>query len=268
MILYKYMSHRGFLSNLMVRFTPPNKLNDPRELAPRVVISNPEEFARAIIDRNAESACAQFLQEHPTTTEEEVRLRLAAASEKTLHEYRSNPDALEKKGYDAFMRTTSKTIGVFSLTETNNNELMWSHYADSHAGFVVAFNTETEFFSRRPNDPNLCGELFRVTYTDTTPQVYLTAEELNIPQELLFTKTIKWSYEREWRMIRTLSAADSTAGDIHLFKIAPESVVGVIFGHKFPEAEKKAIRDQLAITAPLARFMSAGYNHRGEFVVS
>lgn len=37
-------------------------------------------------------------------------------------------------------------IGVFCLTPTSNNILMWSHYTESHKGFVVGFDMESDFF--------------------------------------------------------------------------------------------------------------------------
>lgn len=263
------MSNRSFLSNLMVRFTPPKDLNDPRELAPRIHIRNPDQYAGAIISRNFEEGYIRFLLENPTMTEAEALSRCIGASAQLFQKYRSDDDAIGKMMFDTVMRTTNKNIGVFSLTETNNNELMWAHYADNHTGFAVGFNTETDFFFRRSNDPKLCGELTNVIYSDTSPTVYFDPGIMEIPKELFFTKTTKWSYEREWRMIRMLSAADDVVEDkIHLFKVDPESVVSVTFGQKFPESDKEAIRSEFIKIAPNASFTNAEFNYKGEFVVS
>lgn len=39
------------------------------------------------------------------------------------------------------MRHRLSLVGVFSLSETCSNELMWAHYGDNHKGIVFGFNT-------------------------------------------------------------------------------------------------------------------------------
>ncbi|MDF1822524.1 MAG: DUF2971 domain-containing protein [Alcanivoracaceae bacterium] len=202
-------------------------------------------------------------------SESEALARIMNASQKTLEMYRADEEIVKKQMFDITMRTTNKNVGVFSLTETNNNELMWAHYADSHRGYAVAFDTETDFFFRRENDPKICGEMANVIYSDTPPTVYLDPGKMNIPKELFFTKTTQWSYEKEWRMIRMLEHADSVVEEkIHLFKIEPESVISIIFGSKFPEKEKAEIMESFKKIVPHADFMNASMNHEGKFVVS
>lgn len=269
MILYKHMSNRSFLSNFKVRFTPPSALNDPRELAPRIHIRNPDEYAGAIIARNFQAGYMRMLLENPKMTEQEAFSKCLSASAEMLNKYRSNDEEIGKMMFDIVTRTTNRNIGVFSLTESNNNELMWAHYSNSHTGYAVGFNTDTDFFFRRKNDPKTCGELTNVIYSDTTPTVYLDPGVMEIPKELFFTKTTKWSYEREWRMIRMLSAADEVVGDnIHLFAIPPESIVSVTFGQKFPKEDIPAIQSALSAAIPHIKFMNAMVNYKGEFVVS
>lgn len=96
MILYKYMSNRSFISNLNVRFTPPNELNDPRELTPRIHIRNPEAYAGAIIARNFQSGYIRLLIENPTMTEGEALSRAINASQQLIDQYNVNPDDAKK----------------------------------------------------------------------------------------------------------------------------------------------------------------------------
>lgn len=262
------MSNRSFLTNLKVRFTPPSELNDPRELAPTIHIRNPNEYAGEIVSRNFEAGYIKLLTEHPQMTEQEALERCIAASTQLLEKYKSDDQEIKKMMFDIIMRTTNKNIGVFSLTESNNNELMWAHYANSHAGYVVGFKTDSEFFHRRKNDPKVCGELANVIYSDNAPTLYLDAGGMTIPKELFFTKTTKWSYEREWRMIRMLEAADEVVNsNIHLYQVSPESIHSIIFGDKFPESDKQKIQDDITAIAPNVVFMNAHFNHRGEFIV-
>ncbi|KNE87154.1 hypothetical protein PSTG_19467, partial [Puccinia striiformis f. sp. tritici PST-78] len=46
----------------------------------------------------------------------------------------------------------NKSIGIFCLSEKPDSELMWSHYADSHQGFVIEFETECSFFNQRRSE--------------------------------------------------------------------------------------------------------------------
>ena len=39
-------------------------------------------------------------------------------------------------------------LGVLSLSARSDSSVMWSHYADSHRGFLIGFSTEHEFFPR------------------------------------------------------------------------------------------------------------------------
>lgn len=253
----------------MVRFTPPSELNDPRELAPKIHIRNPIEYAGAIVARNFQAGYIRLLLENPEMEEAEALSRCMKASTQLVNECTFNDEGLRKMMFDTVMRTTNKNIGVFSLTESNNNELMWAHYANSHTGFAVGFDTETDFFYRRKNDPKLCGELANVLYADIAPTIYLEPGVMEIPKDLFFTKTTKWSYEKEWRMIRMLSTADSVVDHkVHLFKVDPQSVVSVIFGQKFPQLDKEVVKNELLKIAPSVLFMNASFNHKGEFVVS
>ena len=62
---------------------------------------------------------------------------------------------------------------------------MWAHYAKSHTGFVVEFDSMHEFFGS--------GDLLEVRYDASRP-------ELSNPQEwkeIVTTKSPEWSYERE-----------------------------------------------------------------------
>jgi hypothetical protein len=263
------MSNPSFLGNLKVRFTPPEHLNDPRELCPQLRIRNPSEYAGAIVDRNIQTAFLSLLANNQQMTPEEAISSISKASLDTLRAYTQGNETIEKKIHEIVLRQINKQIGVFSLTETDNNELMWSHYAGNHTGYVVGFDTNTDFFSRRKNDPIGCGELMNVIYSDNTPVVYVDPGNLEIPKELFFTKTTKWQYEREWRMIRMLSTADTTAEpSIHLFEIPPESIVSITFGLKFPDEGKRDTVANFSKRVSKVTFMQASYNHRSEFVIS
>lgn len=57
-------------------------------------------------------------------------------------------------------------VGILSLSETIINPLLWAHYADSHKGFAIEFNTEHSFFNRRRSDKDELFHLRKVKYKD------------------------------------------------------------------------------------------------------
>lgn len=82
-------------------------------------------------------------------------------------------------------------IKVLSLTEENNNTLMWSHYADSHRGICIGYNINSL--------PNYIGW----DYINYIPENY-NYEKMSIDKGLLnvgmFSKHNNWKYEKEVRL--------------------------------------------------------------------
>ena len=269
MQLYKYMSHEAFLSNLKLRLTPPEDLNDPRECVPAVHIRDPRGYADALVQRNFEQAYLQLLIDSPDISWDELLRRCMAASNQTKRAIGNDSDSIDKGVHDKFMKIINRKIAVLCLTETPDNELMWAHYANSNQGYVVGFNCENEFFKPKKGEPKTCGELMPVQYTDTRPELFVEAGNLDIPKELFFTKTLKWSYEREWRLLRLQSSANEiSSGRFHLFKVPQEVLMNVIFGLKFPETKKLEVEHAVRAIVPRVTFQNASFNHKGQFTIS
>ena len=92
---------------------------------------------------------------------------------------------------------THKT-GIFSLCEEANNNVMWSHYGNSHKGFCVGFNVSELF--------NVFKDSFlgRVLYKDNFPNIHdikkcIINNDYDTIDELNFTKSKEWEYEKEYR---------------------------------------------------------------------
>ena len=120
-------------------------------------------------------------------------------------------------------------LGVLSLSATDRNILLWSHYAAGHTGLCLKFiaTDETPFF----------GQAQPVDYTPIYPKVGLLSHSPDQQsQALLLTKAIDWKYEEEWRIINH----NSGAGD----KVFPEELlVGVTFGARMEHDEKEAVAE-------------------------
>ncbi|MCD7791190.1 MAG: DUF2971 domain-containing protein [Bacteroides thetaiotaomicron] len=104
------------------------------------------------------------------------------------------------------------------LSETNDNPLMWGHYADGHNGFCVEY--DLKLLSKDPY--KICGHLFPVIYTPNRidrdiRSLIASHNDLNNAIEgdyeydgdeplddilpLFLTKGTEWKYEREWRIV-------------------------------------------------------------------
>jgi prenyltransferase beta subunit len=108
------------------------------------------------------------------------------------------------------MNALNDTIGILCLTEKKDNLLMWSHYANSHKGFVLEFNTEHCYFDQRKKNLQLAEHLKKVRYTFNRPEfvlfdtALLTKENMdNWINNFIWVKSDHWSYEEEWRITTT-----------------------------------------------------------------
>jgi hypothetical protein len=109
-----------------------------------------------------------------------------------------------------------------SLSETNDNILLWSHYAASHTGFVLAIEFDE-------ND----NHIQKVTYQDVLPDFdndwYLSLkdedEENSASVSYLLKdfaiKSTNWAYEAEWRVSRK---------DRGYFRFKPEDIKAIYYG--------------------------------------
>lgn len=117
-------------------------------------------------------------------------------------------------------------LGVASFTESNDDILMWSHYAEFHSGFCLEFDingADQTFFNK-------------VIYSTEYPGL----DFLEFPDfgkmfnKQLITKSPHWSYEKEVRCIRT----DGNRLHPYFGKLR-----GIIFGAKTREDDKEKIKD-------------------------
>jgi len=149
------------------------------------------------------------------------------------------------KGLKEFRNKDIKKFGVFSMSQINDNILMWSHYANQHEGFCIEFVRSSN---------NLLGdiEITRpVDYHFNYPEVEPLDSDGNIDhsifRKMLFTKAKNWSYEKEWRL---------TYDEGNKEEQLPADISSIIFGLRMPEEHKNTIRNILA-DQPNIRFQQA-----------
>jgi len=112
---------------------------------------------------------------------------------------------------------------VLSFATSPHNELLWAHYAACHRGICLQFDIlrDSIFNERQP-----------VIYASKPPIVTYPSGDMI---QAVLTKSISWSYENEFRIIRA---------DIHsrFVDIKPEALTGVIFGVMTSDKDKTLIK--------------------------
>ncbi|MCU7988260.1 DUF2971 domain-containing protein [Shewanella sp. SW24] len=134
---------------------------------------------------------------------------------------------LSKLDFETLSENSYFDYAVISLSETNNNLLMWSHYADQHKGIVIEFDTDNPIFEsyKSPiltkfdeeldeevldeNDAKLkseinAGAVQRVRYNSLRPNI----KGFDSVLEHFLVKSEEWIYEKEHRIILPLVTAD------------------------------------------------------------
>jgi len=109
-----------------------------------------------------------------------------------------------------------KSKGVCCFSETNDNLLMWSHYASSAKGFCLEFDCSKEQFEK----------LLPVEYVENPPELdyrkVFSIDSMYFLQTLFCTKSSHWSYEKEWRALHN---------EVNkVYNYSAESLTGVYFG--------------------------------------
>lgn len=133
-----------------------------------------------------------------------------------------------------------KVVGVFSLSETCENELMWGHYADGGKGVAIGFKVQD---NRIITDNSLClkvnysnepivlkdrlKSVLAFTVDESGNQSFFQAPAFDDPflQAAISTKNVSWEYEKEWRCV------EQSSGIKHI--ISP--ITEIVFGLKCPQ---------------------------------
>ena len=106
------------------------------------------------------------------------------------------------------LKSSLKQTGVISFTSDKKNILLWSHYANSHKGFAVGFDTKK--LSKVISELKLESFVKSINYSDTYPKIEFEFNLFKNPDNMLkfkaiiqslTTKSKQWSYEEEVRIL-------------------------------------------------------------------
>jgi len=95
-----------------------------------------------------------------------------------------------------------ESMGLLCLSTTWKEPLLWGHYADKHKGICLGFDIDTEY---------LWAE---VKYVEHRVAPVFPVDNF---RSLIAVKFKAWAYEREWRALIDLSAAEADPVSGHYF---------------------------------------------------
>lgn len=141
-----------------------------------------------------------------------------------------------------FQKLVLQSFGVCSLSEINDDILMWSHYADGHKGFCLEF-------SRVPENIFEYAQPVKYPDSDEFPYVdYWNVQKDELIEDIIqivTTKSRHWSYEKEWRAIDRPSSSDESYKG-HVEKLPEDTLSGIIFGVEMPNNDRETIKSIVA----------------------
>lgn len=237
-LLWKYIGlderqrpRLDFLDDCLFRITQPRALNDPFEVKPRILLERYSEEDWHVARERALSSgmfpsgqCSDkdveafILAPYPSQRFDEKNfpgLYPAPIPELREEPFETIADIDEfrtRKVQEDVERLINEKVGIFSMTKTPSQLLMWAHYAAEHRGVVVGFNPGHPFFRQ-------VGEFRRVEYLDQRVSISSNGGLIRIaghqvkegqlpPLETLLRKHPDWAYEDEWRLVVSLERAD------------------------------------------------------------
>ena len=134
---------------------------------------------------------------------------------------------------------------LLSLCAERKNPLLWSHYADHHRG--VAFEFDASFTERVAFE-----KAKPVKYRKRVPRAYSKTDFIEsmldrspLPDAtqtllpLVLTKSVEWSYEKEWRVVRV--AAEEGPNLFADLAFSPRSLSRIFLGCRISIRNGRAI---------------------------
>lgn len=149
------------------------------------------------------------------------------------------PINIAKDNYAKIIAQARTKLGIFSLSKTVFNELLWAYYTNGHKGFCIEYDFEQ---LQKSFPDGLLQSTFEVQYNNDTPEFSINSiinyleNDAQFVKCLIATKSMAWEREEEIRI--TLYSSG-------LFEISPESVTGIYFGLRMSESDKELIKKNL-----------------------
>jgi hypothetical protein len=244
--LYKYTppeSAELILTNTSLLWSSPLEFNDPVELK-KIPILSPtiDESIPLFIDiilKNAFNSKKNNIEKFSSTFAEFAETAKHALNNgmnaQQLKNRFSNIDLTKELIEDIKLQIANsfsiRELRILCLTEDDNNDMMWSHYALNSTGCCIEFNSDSDSRSHF----NLAK---KVSYHDTNPPIGDALKILiyGIPEDIgqksidaiFYTKNTCWTHEKEWRLIYFNNEQENSLSHINEFN--PKDIMSITFG--------------------------------------
>ena len=139
--------------------------------------------------------------------------------------------AMEKAQNNLF-NVRKNSIGIYSLSKTFNDELLWAHYSDCHKGFCIEYDSEKLLNI----NSSFKTYSFPFIYSKKPPEYAVKdinkTKSIDVIQKLAGFKSVKWKYEQEFRIVTDYYGN-------HPYEY--DSVKSIYFGLKMLDSEKETM---------------------------
>lgn len=150
-------------------------------------------------------------------------------------EYSNNVEEQYNKFTDKFSK-----VGVYSLSKSFDNELLWAYYASGHTGFAIEYDIDALEQSLNYNTYVRQLYKFDVEYLNDVPKIDMSTirgnEIIEMLKRFIGTKSSSWAHEKEVRLI-----FENTG----LLDIDYKAVTAIYFGCKMPDGDIDYIMEKL-----------------------
>ena len=263
---YKYVTSetaKAILKTQTLRWGSPSTFNDPFDIQIEIQASymNDDIFYKELIEKAIElvygekepifksigtlgfSILIQMLRQirHNVPVEEFRKTSISALMD-------GKEDAKKiLENFNNDWKEYIKKSRLLCVTEEKNNLLMWAHYAQEHTGLVIELKCIEE------EDTPLCVAK-PIKYVDEVPEIMTKDEFINgnlgleivdngrLFNNLVFTKSNHWSYEKEWRCFdESIEANSDPTGSFDTEPILAEEISAVYLGCRISQKNKSEV---------------------------
>jgi hypothetical protein len=246
MILYKYCDENGLkiLENLEIKITPPIDFNDPFEFSPTAKESFNEKWILNELKKKSvqNEIRIQFKREgYYNAHKSDFGKYIEDNKEFVVRFIMETYPKVQIWACHGLMDYYNNNYGIFCLSHTATNILMWSHYSKNHSGFVIEFD-----FGNNEN-------IYKVNYSKSRVRIIPSIDNKKILDQGIFanialTKSEDWSYEQEYRKIYDLNIArkaNFNEKNIYLTNINPKIIKQIYLGVFCPKSLIAEVKNQL-----------------------
>lgn len=210
------------LENNCLYFSTPENFNDPYD---NLIYANLENILSNVL-KNLYTGMDDYLEKLKTWNSLAAYIGYEFWNSSKREEIIHNQFGLIADSVDYIKKSIRKNVKIICFSEVYDSLLMWSHYANNHQGFLLAYDIDelkkakrystdgmpidnkirleqVKYVSKQIDLSEEIEDYVRYNMMDTMGDV--EERDVNVPQyklrEAITEKAEDWKYEKEWRLI-------------------------------------------------------------------